>query len=557
MDRPRENRIGRNDPCHCGSGKKFKRCHGQLSAEPRPSLTGSPYPGPIPPEVLQAIEQHKADELRRESQQGLGKPIIGAQLAGYQLVAVGNTVHWGKYKTFFDFLGNYIRQVLGAEWGNQEIAKPLAERHPILRWYDAVCELQRQHNVESGKVSSVPMTGAAAAFFGLAYSLYLLAHNVKLQQTLIGRLKNPDQFHGAYYETLVASWFILAGFELSLENEADGAHTHCEFTAVHKASGKSYSVEAKSRAPGKTHLDVGNQLAKALRKEAAHPRIVMIDVNVPYDPAMTEDVWLRELMRSIKGREATLTIDGQPAPPAFVIVTNHPFHYDLQSSETALAALAEGFKIPDFGRSVPFDGLIAAFKAKKKYQDLFNLVQTIGKHQIPTTFDGEVPEFAFGHAERRWKIGERYDLGNFPDMSKGASGVLTSAVVLEGSKAAALRFYIEEENRSVLFQEPMTDAELAAYRAHPETYFVVHRDVGGNLKTPLDMFEWLHKNYSKTSRAKLLEFLKDAPDIGELSKLPDAELLLVYCDRMTGGVLSKANNASPSQPGGAIVPPAS
>jgi len=21
-------RIGRNDPCHCGSGRKFKRCHG-------------------------------------------------------------------------------------------------------------------------------------------------------------------------------------------------------------------------------------------------------------------------------------------------------------------------------------------------------------------------------------------------------------------------------------------------------------------------------------------------------------------------------------------------
>ncbi|MES2966035.1 MAG: YchJ family protein [Bdellovibrionota bacterium] len=23
-----ENKIGRNDPCHCGSGKKFKKCHG-------------------------------------------------------------------------------------------------------------------------------------------------------------------------------------------------------------------------------------------------------------------------------------------------------------------------------------------------------------------------------------------------------------------------------------------------------------------------------------------------------------------------------------------------
>jgi len=24
-------RVGRNEPCPCGSGKKFKQCHGQLS----------------------------------------------------------------------------------------------------------------------------------------------------------------------------------------------------------------------------------------------------------------------------------------------------------------------------------------------------------------------------------------------------------------------------------------------------------------------------------------------------------------------------------------------
>jgi len=24
-------KVGRNEPCPCGSGKKFKRCHGQLS----------------------------------------------------------------------------------------------------------------------------------------------------------------------------------------------------------------------------------------------------------------------------------------------------------------------------------------------------------------------------------------------------------------------------------------------------------------------------------------------------------------------------------------------
>ena len=25
-------KIGRNDPCHCGSGKKYKRCHGVQEA---------------------------------------------------------------------------------------------------------------------------------------------------------------------------------------------------------------------------------------------------------------------------------------------------------------------------------------------------------------------------------------------------------------------------------------------------------------------------------------------------------------------------------------------
>jgi preprotein translocase subunit SecA len=24
------NKIGRNDPCPCGSGKKYKQCHGRL-----------------------------------------------------------------------------------------------------------------------------------------------------------------------------------------------------------------------------------------------------------------------------------------------------------------------------------------------------------------------------------------------------------------------------------------------------------------------------------------------------------------------------------------------
>ncbi|MGH9190143.1 MAG: SEC-C metal-binding domain-containing protein [Acidimicrobiales bacterium] len=28
MVKPAEEKLGRNQPCHCGSGKKFKLCHG-------------------------------------------------------------------------------------------------------------------------------------------------------------------------------------------------------------------------------------------------------------------------------------------------------------------------------------------------------------------------------------------------------------------------------------------------------------------------------------------------------------------------------------------------
>lgn len=38
--------IGRNDPCPCGSGKKFKYCHGKSGA---PALTGAPVPQPVTP----------------------------------------------------------------------------------------------------------------------------------------------------------------------------------------------------------------------------------------------------------------------------------------------------------------------------------------------------------------------------------------------------------------------------------------------------------------------------------------------------------------------------
>ena len=37
-----EPKIGRNDPCHCGSGKKFKKCHGAVTLECAAALQITP-----------------------------------------------------------------------------------------------------------------------------------------------------------------------------------------------------------------------------------------------------------------------------------------------------------------------------------------------------------------------------------------------------------------------------------------------------------------------------------------------------------------------------------
>ena len=115
-------------------------------------------------------------------------------------------MHSQKWKTFIDFLGDYIKNAIGSEWGTHEIkTRPLHRRHPILQWYDKICARQRQYIKEPGKVYSSPMVGVTLAYYGLAYDLYCLDHNAALQQKLIERLKNADNFYGARYEVQVAA----------------------------------------------------------------------------------------------------------------------------------------------------------------------------------------------------------------------------------------------------------------------------------------------------------------------------------------------------------------
>ena len=388
-------KIGRNEPCPCGSGLKFKRCCGTIVDNQRRSARVGPrQQWQLPREIYRALAEHEAKERARIAKYGEGRPQISFEHKGYRFVAVGSELHYSdKWKTFHDFLLYYIKKCIGIEWGNAELKKPYRERHILLRWYNDVCEYQRETIKVPGEVSEVVATGPVMAWLSLAYDLYTLRHHSLLQERLLERLRNQDQFQGARYEIYVAAAFVRAGFDLQTEDEDDPSVSHCEFTATHRATGLKYSVEAKSRhrpgllgQPGepqsweKVQPDIGRLLRKALKKMANHERIVFIDINMPPQDAAGYDVSWFESLADVIGQMEGQQSEKEPLPSAFVFFTNHPYHY-------------VGNEVPEPGRTFLFTGLnIPGFKPAKpealgEYPAIGQLFDSVVNHTtIPHEF---------------------------------------------------------------------------------------------------------------------------------------------------------------------------
>ena len=399
--------IGRNAPCHCKSGKKYKKCCGSPTATsgqsqpPFEILYGAPQD--IPPDVLRAFREHQEKEIARIRRYGHVRPPIAVDHQGYKVVAVGNKLTWAKnWKTFHDFLFNYIAGGLGKEWGDAEIKKPFEERHPILQWYHQLCEFQRAHMAPDAQgIGEAIASGPVMAYLWLAYDLYTLEHHALLREKLVRRLKNREQFQGARYEVSVAAAWVRAGFDLTLEDETDTETSHCEFNATHKPTGATYSVEAKSRhregylgTPGiprplaEITADVYALLQRALRKRAEHERVIFIDLNVPPDGrALLETEWVKRVAEQVKRLEHTQAA-ADPYPPAFIFFTNHPYHYvGNDQPEPGRSTVFTAINNPDFReRTVGAPEVVQALA--QKYPAIFALYESVARHvEIPHSFD--------------------------------------------------------------------------------------------------------------------------------------------------------------------------
>lgn len=523
-------KIGRNQPCPCGSGKKYKKCHGALIA-----------PENIRKPLQEALNQSKVQRIQRQRQQGLAKPIVSGEFSGYRLVSVGNRLMFSKnWATFHEFLGDYIKDVMGADWGNAELAKPLEERHPILVWYNYLCNYQRAFIKVPGEVHSAPMIGAASAYLQLAYDLYSLANNAELQQKLINRIRDKDNFEGARYEVYVAATMIRAGFSLEFENEDDHSTSHCEFTATNTLTGKKFSVEAKRCANNSFRL--GRQLNRALAKRANHTRVVFIDINIP-DDVRNNDIYDKmddalSRLRSFEGR----VINGRPLPSAYLFVTNNPWHHHLEDTGIRRFVMIDGFQIPDFKGGKRFPTLREALEARDRHREMEYLLQSMQEHvEIPATFDGKIPDFAFGDNTHRLLIGQHYLVKK--EDGTDIVGKLTSATVLEPESAAYCIFACED-GKTRIEKCPLSETEMEVWKRYPDTFFGDVQQRKTKLETGMELYDFILASYSNTQKDRLLEFMKEAEDIDKLRDLDQPALAKIYAERITANILAR----HPEQP---------
>ena len=429
--------------------------------------------------------------------------------------------------------------MLTPDWGNTELKKPRSEQHPILRWYKKVCEFQQAQMSTRGPngIFSAEMTGAVRAYLGLAYDLYLCAHNADFPELLVKRLRNPQTFEGALYEAYVIGNLAKAGFHIELEDETDFTRSHCELIATHQDTKRKFSVEAKAVSMKSARADqalprprYGESCTRRFESVPTMNELIFVELNrAQLDTSGNMPDWVRNVDDELAQSEKDLTIKGQPAPSAYVFVTNRGFMHALEDVRWTEVGLACGYKINDFASRIGAPSILHLVQARERHAELHWLRKALQTHNtIPNSFDDRLPEENTGDENMsRLLIGSTYLVAD--QDGKEALGILTDAVVVERSAHGTYRL---KDGRHIICTSPLTDTELAAYKRSPDTFFGVVKEVSREITEPLDCYDFLWEVYSKTSPKKLLEFTVAWPNHAMLSQLNQKELARTYCARM-------------------------
>lgn len=454
---------------------------------------------------------------------------------GFRVVAVGNALHYSKkWRLFSDFLFHFLVATFGREWFRAELKRPLAERHPVGVWYHKAMQFQASQTPNSQGWFEAHPSGAVRSLLGLAYDLYLCAHNWRIPELLMKRLRHPANFEGAVYEAYVIGRFSIAGFTVEFEDESDSTTSHCEFTAIHRVTGRRFSVEAKAvKGATARHPEQGlklhRKISDAFRKQALHERVAFIELSqADIRDENGDPLWLDHAIAEIEAAEAD---ERTVLPPGILFVTNRPFVHALDGPAAREATTATGFKIADFPPGRGAFTFADAIDARDRHREMHDLWQAMQNYAaIPDTFDGTlIEEMKLPSDLIPLRIGNRYVI----PIADGeeAVGILEDGSVSPEQSEAWGIFKTEDGDQRVIVAMPLTPEEVVLYRKSPETFFGVRSHVGRTIESPWDAFDFLWECYSKSSLETLLGFAAKMPDHESLLKLTQPELARVICMR--------------------------
>lgn len=352
--------LGRNDPCFCGSGRKYKKCC--LPHERTPNLRPI-TDGQFSPKEVAEIEQLriKMERERQERQAVLRQFGIYIELINpishqgrTHYIHAGAVASIGKENaTYHEILIYNLQQVLGVEWWNDQVAKPWDEMHHIARCFKHVSDTVKDRSLwepVTDAVSAKITDGYAKYLLNLAFDIFILSHTKNTPPPdWIERLKSYDQFEGKRYEISVASIFARAGCKLEYLSDERGKAKHPEFKATLPETDDTAYVEAKARTKaGTLHTKGTFDLKKAtqlrlvplanaaLQKETeGQPYFIFVDANFPENliPATPGKHWIEKVIDSLGDHMGKPTPE-KPFKYNFLAVTNYSYHYDKEGDAT-------------------------------------------------------------------------------------------------------------------------------------------------------------------------------------------------------------------------------
>ena len=338
-------RPRRNDPCHCGSGRKYKQCHLDIDRDAERAFVGAL------PTLREKMASASRYERRLRDEYGVFLDYVPpAEFQGRKVQAIGSRLYLNRppNETFHEFILHVLAGTFGEPWRAGQAAQPIDRQHFVYRCFEELrsfkaASAEPDELARHRRYSAEP-NGWVRYLISLAWDVATLIHASNLPDQLVDRLRDPVQYQGARYEIAIAAIFARLDCSIRFLDEDEGlrGRKRVEFEAVHRPTGQAIAVEAKSRhrpgvlnEPGDPNAEdplrsdarmVRRLFKKAVEKApAGMPYFIFIDINAPLD-AEVDERWRREMQAWI-GR---LPMPTPQSPDEFnaLYVTNFSPHYD-------------------------------------------------------------------------------------------------------------------------------------------------------------------------------------------------------------------------------------